>query len=139
MGQWIGKGKWVFSSEEKEEFRRRKQAEFQAQVDSDRQKYLTRGNLTSFLSVKDVEEHFKIPDRKIHMKMGGQMFQYDYKKVMQKIKKLKLTVKRKKKFEEIRIEEFKEFIRTFNVIELAKKLDKKLPPKGTPPEKKKKI
>jgi len=131
MGQWIGKGKWVFSAEEKESFRRRKQAELQAKIDEDRKNYLTQTNLKSFLTPKQVEEHFKIPDKSIRLKNGGWMNQYKYQKVLSKLRKLKLQVKIKSGFDNIRIEEVKEAVKQHNALMMVNKLSKKLPPKGT--------
>lgn len=131
MGQWIGKGKFVFSSQEKAEFARKKREEFQAQIDEDRKKYLTQSNLKSFLTTKQFEEHFKSSDKSIRLKHGGWMHQYEYKKVLSKVKRLKLHIEKiKKGFEDIRIEEVKQAIREHNALMLVNKLDKKLPPKG---------
>lgn len=138
MGQWIGKGKWVFSSEEKREFRLKKQQEFFAQVETDRKKYLTKANLKTFLTDKQIEEHFSKPDNKIHLSSGAWMHQYDYVKVLNKLKKKKIQVKLKKGFEDIRIEEVRITVKNLQSILLFEKLEKKLPPKGIT-EKPKKI
>lgn len=138
MGQWIGRGKWVFSSEEKKEYRLKKQKDFNAMVAVHKKRYLTKTHLKTFLTDKQIEEHFKQPDNSVRLSNGSWMYQYDYVKVLAKLKKKKLVVKLKKGFEDIPIDEVKIKVRNLQSILLFEKLEKKLPPKGVT-EKPKKI
>lgn len=138
MGQFIGRGNWVFSYEEKQAFKREKEQQFWDKVAANRAKYLNLSNLRSFLTPKQIEEFFPTPDKTVNTR-NGVMKQYDYKKVLSILKRKKVIIKIKSGFEDIRIEEVKEALRQHNSLLMVNKLDKKLPPKGTPKEKPKKI
>ncbi len=134
---WIGKGNWVESYEEQKRKKQAKEKKFWDKVEEDRKKYLNHSNMKSFLTDKEIEEYFPVPDKTVKIKRGL-MKQYDYKKVLGVLRRRKIQIKLKSSFENIHIEEFKEALRTHNQSLLKKKLEKKLPEKNTN-EKPKKI
>ncbi|MCB4346812.1 hypothetical protein LA345_23270 [Burkholderia vietnamiensis] len=104
MGQWIGRGKWVYSSEEKAEYKRKKMQErnraFNLQVQETKANYLTLSQIRSFLNEKDINMHFSKPDKEISIKFGS-MKLYRINRVLRVARKNDLKVNIKKGFHEI--------------------------------------
>lgn len=134
---WIGKGKWVESYETIRKRKEKKEQDFWEKVKENRQKYLNHTDMKSFLTDKQIEEYFPVPDKTVKIKRGT-MKQYDYKKVLGTLRRRKIEVKLKTNFESIVIQEFKEALRVHNQSLFKEKLEKQLPVKNTK-EKPKKI
>lgn len=131
MGFYVGKGDWVFSNEEKEAYRQKKQIQFWSMVDQQRNENFNLTQLRSFLSNKDIETYFKKADKEIRLKKGNTMRLFNIERVIKVIVKHKLKIVSKKTFDSIENEELRK--RILNI-----KLSQTLPEKGTK-EKKNKI
>ncbi|HEC2562627.1 TPA: hypothetical protein R2K44_002391 [Raoultella ornithinolytica] len=131
MGTFIGRGNWVFSNEEKEAFRQKKQIQFWNMVDQQRQENFNLTQLRSFLSNKDIEKYFKKADKEIRLKSGNYMRLFNIERVIKVIVSKNLQIINKKSFDGIENEELRKRI-------LHIKLSQTLSEKGTK-EKKPKI
>lgn len=131
MGFYVGKGDWVFSNEEKEAYRQKKQIAFWSMVDQQRSENFNLTQLRSFLSNKDIETYFKKADKEIRLKKGNTMRLFNIERVLKVVVKNKLKIVSKKTFDSIENEELRK--RILNI-----KLSQTLPEKGTK-EKKSKI
>ena len=125
MGQFIGRGNWVWSYAEKQAYKQKKREEYfielEAKRKADKKIYLTLTELKTFLNGKDIEEHFSKPSKEVKIKFGV-MKQFKIEKVMSIIRKKNLQINIKKAFEKIENEDVKREVR---YLELNQKLPAK--------------
>ncbi|MBK4733696.1 hypothetical protein [Noviherbaspirillum pedocola] len=129
MGDWMGRGKWVYSWEEKRAYAEKKKQEYlyslNKQKEEKKKNFFTLTQLRSFLSSKDVEEFFPSPDETVRTKFGSANL-FKIRKVLSLIKKNRLAIQIKKPFYCIENEEAKEKVlhlqKEMAYLELNKKL-----------------
>lgn len=129
MGTWIGRGKWVYSWEEKKAYAAKKKQEYLYSLNKKKEEtkkvFFNQTQLKSFLSNKDIEEFFSNPDDHVRTKFGF-MKLFKINKVLSTIKKNGIKIKIKKSFEDIENEEAKQKIlclqKQIDYIELSTEL-----------------